>query len=97
MHPDHIGGMTTESGGQQIVLVDDLTAHYVWSFAQPDWEVRFDMDKAAATASRRKVLGMLAADRIPMIGYDMPLHTVGFVETRGDGFRFVSVSYQMMG
>lgn len=86
-----------ESGDRRLVLTADLANHYVWSFAHPDWEVRFDMDKAAATASRRKVLGMLAADRVPMIGYHMPFPAAGFVESRGDGFRFVPVSYQLMG
>ncbi|WP_170412779.1 MBL fold metallo-hydrolase [Ruegeria arenilitoris] len=86
-----------ENNGQRLVLTADLANHYVWSFAHPEWEVRFDMDKAAATASRRNVLGMLAADKVPMIGYHMPFPAAGFVETRGDGFRFVPVSYQMMG
>jgi len=93
--PGHMAFML-ESAGQQLVLTADLANHYVWSFAHPEWEVRFDMDKAAATASRRKVLGMLAADRVPMIGYHMPFPAAGFVETRGEGFRFVPVSYQMM-
>jgi glyoxylase-like metal-dependent hydrolase (beta-lactamase superfamily II) len=85
-----------DSGGQQLVLTADLANHYVWSFAHPEWEVRFDMDKAAATQARRDVLGMLAADRVPMIGYHMPFPAAGFVEQRGDGFRFVPVSYQML-
>ncbi len=86
-----------ESNGQRLVLTADLANHYVWSFAHPEWEVRFDMDKAAATASRRNVLGMLAADKVPMIGYHMPFPGAGFVETRGEGFRYVPVSYQLMG
>lgn len=94
--PGHMTYML-ESGGRQLVLTADLANHYVWSFANPDWEVSFDSDKAAATASRRKILGMLAADGVPMIGYHMPFPAAGFVEPRGDGFRFVPVSYQMMG
>lgn len=94
--PGHMCYML-ESNGQQIVLTADLANHYVYSFLNPDWEVRFDMDKAAAAASRRNVLGMLAADRVPMIGYHMPFPGAGFVETRDSGFRFVPVSYQMMG
>jgi len=94
--PGHMTWML-ESGGQQLALVADLANHYVWSLGYPDWEVRFDMDKAAAAASRRRVLGMLAADRVPMIGYHMPFPAAGFVETRGDGFRYVPVSYQLMG
>ncbi len=86
-----------ESNGRRLILTADLANHYVWSFAHPEWEVRFDMDKAAATAARRNVLGLLAADKVPMIGYHMPFPAAGFVETRGEGFRFVPVSYQMMG
>ncbi len=86
-----------ESAGKQLVLTADLANHYVWSFARPDWAFSFDLDAEAAAASRRNVLGMLAADRMPMIGYHMPFPAAGFVETRGDGFRYVPVSYQLMG
>ncbi|MEM9733623.1 MAG: MBL fold metallo-hydrolase [Pseudomonadota bacterium] len=83
-----------ESGGQQIMLMADLANHYVWSLAYPDWEVRFDMDKAAAAAARRNILSMAAADRIPVIGYHLPFPALGFVETRGEGFHYVPASYQ---
>ncbi|MEM9248795.1 MAG: MBL fold metallo-hydrolase [Pseudomonadota bacterium] len=94
--PGHMTYMI-ESEGQQLVLIADLANHYVWSLGYPEWEVRFDMDKAGAAASRRKVLGMLAADKVPMIGYHMPFPAAGYVEARGDGFRYVPVSYQLMG
>ena len=93
--PGHMTYML-ESGGQQLVLIADLANHPVWSLAKPDWEVRFDMDKAAAAASRRKVLGMLAADKVPMIGYHMPFPAVGYVAAKEDGFQYVPMSYQMM-
>ncbi|WP_208353301.1 MBL fold metallo-hydrolase [Pseudaestuariivita rosea] len=94
--PGHMTYML-ESDGQQLLLIADMANHYVWSLAYPDWEVRFDMDKEAAAATRRRVLGMLAADKIPMIGYHMPFPAAGFVDTREDGFRYVPVSYQLMG
>jgi glyoxylase-like metal-dependent hydrolase (beta-lactamase superfamily II) len=94
--PGHMVYML-ESEGEQVLLMADLANHYVWSLAYPDWEVRFDMDKAAAAESRRRVLGMLAADRVPLIGYHMPFPAMGYVETRGEGgFRYVPVSYQTM-
>ncbi|RUS59437.1 MBL fold metallo-hydrolase [Pseudorhodobacter sp. E13] len=93
--PGHMGYML-ESDGAQLMLIADLANHYVWSLAHPDWEVRFDMDKAGAAASRRKVLGMLAADRVPFIGYHMPFPALGYAEARGDGFHYVPASYQMM-
>jgi len=93
--PGHMGYML-ESDGANLMLIADLANHYVWSLAHPDWEVRFDMDKAMAAASRRKVLGMLAADRTPFIGYHMPFPALGYVETRDSGFQYVPASYQMM-
>lgn len=84
-----------ESEGQQIALLSDMTNHYVWSLAYPDWEVKFDMDKAAAAATRRRVLDMLATDKIPFIGYHMPFPAVGYVEKRGDGFKYIPTSYQL--
>ena len=85
-----------ESAGQRLLLGADMANHYVWSLAHPDWEVRYDMDKAQAAQTRRRLLGMLAADRVPFIGYHMPFPGVGFVEAVGEGFRFVPHSYQMM-
>jgi glyoxylase-like metal-dependent hydrolase (beta-lactamase superfamily II) len=85
-----------ESDGQRLMITADTANHFVWSLQRPDWEVRFDADKAAAAATRRTVFGQIAADRIPFIGYHMPFPGVGFVEASGDGFRFVPASYQMM-
>ena len=93
--PGHMGYMI-ESGGKGLVLIADTANHYVWSLAKPDWEVKFDMDKAAAAATRRQMLGMIAADRLPFIGYHMPFPATGFVEADGDGFRYVPSSYQLM-
>ena len=85
-----------ESSGKQLMLLADMANHYVWSLAYPDWEVRFDMDKAAAATTRRRVLSMLAADDIPMIGYHMPFPGIGYVETGDEGdFRYVPHSYQL--
>lgn len=95
----HTPGHTTymlESDGQQLLLIGDAANHYVWSLGYPDWEVRFDMDKAAAAATRRKIFGMLAADKVPFIGYHMPFPAVGFVEAKDSGFRYVPASYQMI-
>ena len=93
--PGHMAYML-ESNGEQLMLMADTANHYVWSLAYPDWEVRFDADKAAAAETRRRVLGMAATDRIPLIGYHMPFPGLGFVETRGDGFHYVPHSYQLM-
>lgn len=93
--PGHMTYML-ESDGQGLLVAADFANHYVWSLGHPDWEVRFDMDKAAAAATRRRLLGMLAADKHPFIGYHMPFPGIGYVEAQGDGFRYNPASYQMM-
>lgn len=97
--PGHTPGHTAymiESAGKSLVIAADFANHYVWSLGYPDWEVKFDMDKAQAAVTRRNVLDMLATDKVPFIGYHMPFPAVGYVETRGDGFQYVPSSYQLM-
>jgi hypothetical protein len=53
------------------------------------------MDKAAAAATRKRIFGMAAADRIPFVGYHMPFPAVGYVEAMGGGFRYVPETYQL--
>jgi len=93
--PGHMIYMV-DSNGQRLAITADTANHYVWSLQRPDWEVRFDADKAAAAATRKAAFGMIAADRIPFIGYHMPFPGLGFVEAAGEGFRYVPASYQMM-
>lgn len=93
--PGHMA-YALESGGKTLMLTADTVNHYVFSLQRPDWEVRFDMDKPQAAATRKRLLGMIAADRLPFIGYHMPFPAMGYLEAAGDGFRFVPASYQMM-
>lgn len=86
-----------ESGGKRLLLGGDFCNHYVLSLQRPDWEVRFDADKAKAAETRKKILGMLAADRIPFTSYHMPFPAVGFVDEVSEGsYRFVPASYQLL-
>jgi glyoxylase-like metal-dependent hydrolase (beta-lactamase superfamily II) len=82
-----------ESEGKRFMITADACNHYVLSLQRPDWQVLFDMDKDMAAKTRKDLFGMIAADRIPFIGYHFP--STGFVEAQGDGFRFVPASYQL--
>ena len=86
--PGHMTYML-ESEGQQMLLAADFANHYVWSLAHPDWEVKFDRDKAAAAATRKRILDMLAADKIPFSGYHMPFPAFGYVDKHADGYAYV--------
>ncbi|MEM0899619.1 MAG: MBL fold metallo-hydrolase [Pseudomonadota bacterium] len=82
------------SGDKQLMLTSDTANHFVLSLQRPDWEVLFDADKAAAAQTRKSIFGMLAADRIPFVGFHMPFPSVGYVEAMGEGYRFVPETYQ---
>ncbi len=84
-----------ESNKRRLLLWADTTNHYVASLQRPDWHVRFDMDKEKAAATRKRILDMVAADKIPASGYHMPFPAVGYVEKRGASYRWVPVSYQL--
>ena len=93
--PGHMTFML-ESRRQQMLIAADTANHHVWSLAYPEWEVKFDQDKQAAAETRKTIFGMLAADKIPFIGYHMPFPGVGYVDTRGKRFEYVPASYQFM-
>jgi glyoxylase-like metal-dependent hydrolase (beta-lactamase superfamily II) len=93
--PGHMA-FRIESEGRNLMLIADAANHFVWSLAHPDWEVRFDADKAAAATTRRALLGMIATERMPMIGYHMPFPALGYVAAESEGFRYVPASYQTM-
>ena len=93
--PGHMAHVI-ESDGEALMIAGDFANHYVWSLAHPDWEVKFDMDKSAAAATRRALLGMLASEKMPFVGYHMPWPGTGYVETKDSGFQYVPTSYQLM-
>ncbi|MEX0310093.1 MAG: MBL fold metallo-hydrolase [Tateyamaria sp.] len=94
--PGHMVYMV-EDGGTQLVIGADFANHYVWSLAHPDWEVKFDMDKAAAATTRKRLLDMMATDRTAFIGYHMPWPGIGYVVKNGEGgYRYEAHSYQLM-
>lgn len=85
-----------ESEGKRLILGADFANHYVYSLAHPDWEVLYDVDKPTAAQTRRKLLDMMAADRVPFIGYHMPFPALGYVRAQDSVFEYVPASYQTM-
>ncbi|MEM7060704.1 MAG: MBL fold metallo-hydrolase [Pseudomonadota bacterium] len=94
----HTPGMMAfhiESEGKRLLLIADAANHYVLSMQRPDWHFGFDADKDGAVAARRRLMGMIAADKIPFTGYHLPFPALGYLTEMGDGFEYHPVSYQM--
>lgn len=84
-----------ESEGKRLLLWGDVANHYVASLQRPEWHVRVDDDKQRAIATRRRILDMVATERLWAIGYHMPFPAVGAVEPTHDGYRWLPLSYQL--
>lgn len=92
--PGHLA-FHLESGGKRLLLWGDCAHHEVASLARPDWHAFFDMDKERGAATRGRVYDMAATDRLAVVGYHMSFPSVGFVERREGGYRWVPATYQL--
>jgi glyoxylase-like metal-dependent hydrolase (beta-lactamase superfamily II) len=84
-----------ESRGQRLLLWADVSNHYVVSLQVPDWHGDFDDDKDQAVATRKRILDMVATDKLWVVGFHMPFPAVGFVERSNGSYRWVPASYQL--
>lgn len=84
-----------ESAGKSILVWGDITNHYVFSLKYPDSPVGFDDNKEQGIATRKRVLDMVATDRLLVAGHHMPFPSVGYVERDGNSYRWTPASYQI--
>jgi hypothetical protein len=57
-----------------------------------DFSLLADKDKAVAT--RKRILDMVATDKLFVAGFHMPFPGLGYVEKSASGYRWVPHSYQ---
>ena len=83
-----------ESDGRRLLVWGDVANQYVVSIQQPEWGTGFDDVKDAAIATRKRVLDMVATDKLPVAGFHMPFPSLGWVERSGTSYRWVPATYQ---
>jgi glyoxylase-like metal-dependent hydrolase (beta-lactamase superfamily II) len=84
--PGHTPGHTAfriSSGKDQLIVWSDTTNHPALFVRNPSWHVVFDMDAEAAETTRRRMLDMVATDRLRVAGYHFPFPAVGHIAQRG--------------
>jgi glyoxylase-like metal-dependent hydrolase (beta-lactamase superfamily II) len=84
-----------ESQGKQLLIWADTCGHYIVSFQRPEWLLDVDDDKEKAVATRKRMLDMVATDRLFVAGFHMPFPGLGLVEKSASGHRWVPVGYQL--
>lgn len=84
-----------ESDGKRFVITADTFTQYVMAVQRPEWHFEMDDDKDKAVATRKRMLDMLATDRLFFAGFHMPFPGIGWIEKSAGGYRWVPHSYQL--
>ena len=84
-----------ESEGKRVLNWADSCGHYVVSLQRPDLHLDVDDDKEKAVATRKRILDMVATDKLFVAGFHMPYPGLGYVEKAGSAYRWVPHSYQL--
>jgi glyoxylase-like metal-dependent hydrolase (beta-lactamase superfamily II) len=91
--PGH-SAFVISSGSAKLMFIGDVTQHPAIFARRPEFRLWADMNPDLALTTRRKLLDMLAAERMPMVGYHYPVPAMGFISKRGDGYEFHPAHWQ---
>ena len=94
-HAPGLMAFHVESEGKRFMITADTFTQYVMAVQRPDWHFAMDDDKDKAVASRKRILDMLATDKLPFVSFHFPFPGIGYVEKAAGGYRWVPHSYQM--
>lgn len=93
--PGHSIGHTSflvSSGTARLFIQGDINNQSVVFSRYPEWHGGFDQDPVEASATRRRVYAMLAAEKMLLQAYHHPFPGLAQVEQDGTGFRVVPIA-----
>ncbi len=82
------------SGDASLLVLSDTAQHPAVFARHPDWQAAFDIDGAAAVATRKKIFDRAAADRMLVTGYHFPFPACGHLIKTASGYEHVPVEWQ---
>jgi hypothetical protein len=62
---------------------------------RPEWHFEMDDDKEKAVTTRKRILDMLAMDKIFVASFHMPFPGIGYIDKGQVAYRWVPHSYQL--
>lgn len=84
-----------ESEGKRFMITADTLTQFVMAVQRPEWFFDMDDDKDKAAATRKRMLDMLATERLLFSSFHMPFPGLGWIERSQGGYRWVAHSYQL--
>jgi len=94
-HSAGLTGYHIESQGKRVLLWGDTCLHYVCGVQHPEWTIGFDDNQQKAVETRKRILAMVAAEKLMVVGFHMPFPSLGWIIQTPMGHRWVAHSYQM--
>jgi glyoxylase-like metal-dependent hydrolase (beta-lactamase superfamily II) len=94
--PGHTAYAVTSAGKKLLIWGDLVHAHAV-QFARPGVSIEFDVDQQQAIATRKKIMGEMAASKTLVAGMHLPFPGIGHVRAEGKGsYAWVPIEYGPM-
>jgi glyoxylase-like metal-dependent hydrolase (beta-lactamase superfamily II) len=93
-HTPGQSGFRIESAGQQLFFMGDTASMQAVHFRHPEAGLVFDIDGEASTATRKRMLDMLAADRTLTAGAHMSFPSFGYIARSGGAYAWVQEDWQ---
>jgi glyoxylase-like metal-dependent hydrolase (beta-lactamase superfamily II) len=78
-----------QSGQDKLLSTVDTATHEVISLAHPEWFMGFDAIGELAAATRRATLERANKEALKVFAYHFAFPGLGYVDTEGEGFRWV--------
>lgn len=86
--PGHSVFLVTSGDDRHLVWADTTNKPELF-VRHPTWQVPFDMDGEAATATSLRLLDMAAAERMTVGGYHVPFPAIGHIARNGAAYDYV--------
>ena len=80
------------AGGEGLIIVGDVAANAVVSFAHPEWRFAIDTVPELAITSRRRMLERAVTDKPRLLGSHWPYPGLGVVQRKDGAYRFVATT-----
>jgi glyoxylase-like metal-dependent hydrolase (beta-lactamase superfamily II) len=94
--PGHSPAMTAirfSSGNDELIHMADTVHKSDSGLQHPEWSIIFDSYPEQGIATRKRILGQVAADRTLVMGYHFPFPGLGYVEAAGPAYRWNSLPW----
>jgi glyoxylase-like metal-dependent hydrolase (beta-lactamase superfamily II) len=94
--PGHTVGhsmVRVSSDGSDLLIWGDIVHCAALQFAEPERAIAFDSDPSLAIANRKKVMDMVATDRLLFAGAHLPFPGVGHAAKAASGYAYVPLTH----